>query len=326
MKHNTKITTILISMFIITQIIGIFVIYAYSQGIDLPYGMQPPTDFQQNNNLAVGISSLFFSFLIAILVFILLMKLKAETFIRLWFFIVTVLALGLTINIILIYIIKIPSFVDYISYLALVIALPLAYIKIFRRNMIVHNSTELLIYPGIAAVFVVLLANLFGSFLIIGMVLVLLAISIYDFWAVWHSEIMQKMAKYQINTLKFFTGFFIPYASEKDKLKIKKVKDKYSDKNEKFLEKKLKSLNIKVSLAILGGGDVIFPIIAAGVFFKVYNSILAALIISAAASIALLALFIFAQKKKFYPAMPFLSVGIFIGMIIDFALHSIHLI
>ena len=223
MKHNTKITTILISMFIITQIIGIFVIYAYSQGIDLPYGMQPPTDFQQNNNLAVGISSLFFSFLIAILVFILLMKLKAETFIRLWFFIVTVLALGLTINIILIYIIKIPSFVDYISYLALVIALPLAYIKIFRRNMIVHNSTELLIYPGIAAVFVVLLANLFGSFLIIGMVLVLLAISIYDFWAVWHSEIMQKMAKYQINTLKFFTGFFIPYASEKDKLKIKKV-------------------------------------------------------------------------------------------------------
>jgi presenilin-like A22 family membrane protease len=83
----------------------------------------------------------------------------------------------------------------------LVIALPLAFTKIYGRNFLVHNLTELFIYPGIAAVFVPIL-NIWT------IIVLLILISIYDMWAVWHSGIMQKMAKYQINQLKIFSGFY----------------------------------------------------------------------------------------------------------------------
>jgi hypothetical protein len=41
---------------------------------------------------------------------------------------------------------------------------------------------------------------------------------------------MQKMAKYQIQKLNIFSGFFVPYASKKVKDKIKFLKDKYASK------------------------------------------------------------------------------------------------
>jgi len=65
-------------------------------------------------------------------------------------------------------------------------------------------------------------------------------------WAVWHSGIMQKMAKYQINKLNIFSGFFIPYANKKTKQKIKLLKEKY--KNKKISNKNLKH---KISKLIL---------------------------------------------------------------------------
>ena len=105
-------------------------------------------------------------------------KFKVEFILKLWFFIVIVLALGISIN----------SFFPaskYIPIIALAIALPFALIKIFNRNILVHNATELFIYPGIAAIFVPLL-NIWT------MILLLILISVYDMWAVWKSKIMQK--------------------------------------------------------------------------------------------------------------------------------------
>jgi len=305
-------------MFLVTQLIGLFVIQGYNNGtIILPYGMQPPPEIQQTSTSLI---SILFAFVIAITLFFILTKIKAEKFIRLWFAVVTVIALGLTFNVILFYLLKNFNLItNYLPYIALLIAIPLAYIKIFKRDMIVHNFTELLIYPGIAAVFIPLL-NVFG------IIILLLVISIYDIWAVWHSEVMQKMAKYQINTLKFFTGFFVPYASKKDKLKIKTIKDKYADKDDKFLQKKFNDAKIRVNLAILGGGDIIFPIITAGVFYVIYNSIIAALIITLGATIAISSLFFFAKKKKFYPAMPFITIGIYLAMILVWTLQYFHII
>src|SRR3989304_4378805 len=72
--------------------------------------------------------------------------------------------------------------------LASLLALPLAFVKIYKRKFLIHNITELFIYPGIAAVFVPIL-NIFT------IIFLLVFISIYDMWAVWHSGIMQKMAK-----------------------------------------------------------------------------------------------------------------------------------
>jgi hypothetical protein len=43
--------------------------------------------------------------------------------------------------------------------IALILAVPLTYYKVFKRNFIVHNATELLIYPGLAVLFVTMLID-----------------------------------------------------------------------------------------------------------------------------------------------------------------------
>jgi len=174
----------------------------------------------------------------------------------------------------------------------------LAYVKIYKRNFLVHNATELLVYPGIATIFVPILNIYTISFLLI-------LISIYDAWAVWHSGIMQKMAKYQINKLNVFSGFFIPYASKKVKLQMQKMR-----------KSKIGNKKLKFNVAILGGGDVVFPIITAGVMLKTFG-LMSAIFVIIGATIGLTYLFFFAEKRKFYPAMPFITAGIFAGMILS---------
>ena len=195
---------------------------------------------------------------------------------------------------------------------ALIIALPLAYFKIFKRDIWVHNASELLIYPGIAAVFISFLNNVFGSKVLVATAVLLFIISLYDMWAVWQSQFMQKMAEFQMNNLKFFTGFFVPYADKKNKQKIKLMKEKYKNDDEK-LEKEFKKSKIKVNLAILGGGDIIFPIITAGVFYQAFG-VLSALLIACLSTVALALLFVLAKKGKYYPAMPFITGGLYLGM------------
>ena len=293
MKHNIKITIILIAMFIVTQLLGLYVVNHYLvQDNELPYGMKPPVAEQESDFYTSFLPSIIIAFVIAISLLFLLTKFNAEFILKLWFFIVVIIALGISFS----------SFISSIKYaplFVLILAIPLAFIKIYKRNLLVHNITELFIYPGIAAVFVPIL-NIWT------VVILLILISIYDMWAVWHSGIMQKMAKYQINTLKIFSGFFIPYASKRVKEKIKNMK-----------KSELKKGKIKINLAILGGGDVIFPIITSGVVFKTLG-LGPALLVLLGATCGLLYLFVKAEKKKFYPAMPFITIGIFIGMILGY--------
>ena len=311
MKHNIQVTAILICMFLVTQLIGLYIVGSYSDGIDLPFGMEPPEEIQEVS-LAGGLTSIVIAFVIAVLLFFLLMKINAQTFIRLWYFSVTIIALGLSLFVIL-YKLGINM-----QLVALLIALPLAYIKVFKRNLYVHNFTELLIYPGIAAVFISFLNNVFGNNVILATIIILFIISLYDMWAVWHSGFMQKMAEFQMNNLKFFTGFFVPYADKKNKAKIKLIKEKYKNDDEK-LEKNFKKAKIKINLAILGGGDIIFPIIAAGVFYERFG-LNSGILIAVMSTIALIGLFSFAKKGKYYPAMPFITAGLYIGMALSWIL------
>lgn len=306
MKHNLKITFILLSMFIVTQFIGIYIVGFYSpvevvQGNvievdspDLPFGLETP-ELKENKDFNYALGSIIFAFIIAISLLLLLSKFNVEFFIKLWFFVVVLIALGISFNAFLL-----GMFSSKISWLiALIIALPLGFIKIYKRDFFIHNSTELFIYPGIAAVFVPIL----NIYTIIGL---LILISIYDAWAVWHSGLMQKMAKYQINKLKIFSGFFVPYVSKKVRQKLKKMK-----------KSELKEKKIRVNIAILGGGDVIFPIIAAGVMLKTLG-LLSSIFVIIGATLGLSYLMFFAEKKKFYPAMPFITAGIFAGILISY--------
>ena len=310
MKHNIKVTVLLIAMFIIANLIGLYVanFYLNDSTVKIPYGFdqQPTPEQEQQGFYQQFFISLIFSFIFAILLVIILMKLNSVWFIKGWFFIVVALTLGITINTL-----THKNSLLFAGDLALVLGILLAYLKIYKRNVIVHNLTELLIYPGIATVFISLL-NLPLT------ILLLLIISVYDMWAVWHSGIMQKMAKYQIESIGVFSGFFIPYASKKIKDKIKLLKLKYKEK--RIPESVIKKSKIKVNLAILGGGDITFSTIAAGVAMKTFSSWQSGLIIVTFSTLALIYLFMVAKKKKAYPAMPYLTTGILIGMLIAWLL------
>ena len=214
---------------------------------------------------------------------------SSEFIIRLWFFSVIVIALSLALYAIL------PRFKE-LTTIVLLLSLPLAYFKVYKRNLLVHNLTELLVYPGISVVFVPLL-NLWS------LIILLVLISAYDMWAVWKSKFMQKLVKYNLNKVNFFAGFFVPHLTSKQKSKIKNLKKKKSKKG------------LRINVAILGGGDVIFPLIAAGVMLKEFGP-MAALITIAGATLALFSLLLY-SKKKFYPAMPFITAGVFLAMLIN---------
>lgn len=324
MKHNVKITLILLSMFLITQFIGLYVINSDPFHITTEVNgaietvsnpvlswIEPPK-IEQESDFNLYLGSIIFAFVIAILIILFLTKFKIAFILKAWFFTVVVIALFISMTAIF------PK-TFYFTVPALILALGFAFIKVFQRNIFIHNFTELLIYPGIAAVFVPILN--FWSILIL-----LLIISIYDMWAVWHSGIMQKMAKYQMENLKVFSGFFVPYISKKLRDKLKKMK-----------KAKKQNKSIKVNLAILGGGDVVFPIITAGVMLSLAKNnlfpeflsnlatplfgipgLFTALSVTFGATLGLAGLFMFSKKKRFYPAMPFITSGILIGLILSY--------
>ncbi len=299
MKHTFKITLILLAMFLATQFVGLYVVNYYSpvkiidgqqvkiDAPNLPFNLDTP-EIEKESDYRDFFIAIIFAFIIAVSLLFLLSKFKAGFILRLWFFIVVFIALTISL-------LSIFSTIQYAMMITLVIALPLAFIKIYGKNFFVHNITELFIYPGIAAVFVPILNLLW-------IIVLLLLISLYDMWAVWRSGIMQKMAKYQIDKLRIFAGFFVPYVSGKVKAKIKKM-----------TKSQLKKKKIKVNVAILGGGDVIFPLITAGVMLKTLG-LMSSLLVILGATIGLASLFFFAEKKKFYPAMPFITAGILLGI------------
>jgi presenilin-like A22 family membrane protease len=306
MKHTLKITSILLLMFIIAQFIGLLVLHADPLKIEVvtPEGTVEqvpnpyltwiaPVEPTNPSDFVSFFTQIIIAFIFAILILFFLMKFKLESFLRGWFFLVVAIALFISfLAFEKIIPLQIELKIAVIS--AAVFSIVFSYLKIYKRNVITHNLTEILIYPGISTVFVPLL-NIYTALSL------LVIISIYDAWAVWKSGIMQKMAKYQMNKLNLFSGFLIPYVSKKVRAKIKEMRKSKSKKK------------IKVNVAILGGGDVVFPIITAGVIMKSFGLIPALFVIFGAAS-GLAYLFFFAEKKKFYPAMPFITAGILAGL------------
>jgi len=307
MKHEVKITTLLLGMFLMTQLIGLVVIDSYAPKVQqqlvngtitnvtvenqVPYGMEPPKVEPK-----IGLLNIIVALIIAIAVFFMLTRIRASVLIRVWFAFVSLITVSISLNGLFL------QFFDaklLLEILALAIAIPLTFYKIFRRNIIVHNFTELLIYPGLAALFVPIL-NVWT------MLVLLLIISLYDMYAVWRSKFMVNLAKYQIKDLKVFTGFFVPYITKEQWKIISKSKGEGKKK-------------MKVSLAILGGGDVAFPLIFAGIILR-SAGLIPALAIVLCSTLALLGLFIYSRKGKFYPAMPFIALGCLVGWLITLLL------
>lgn len=297
MKHKLQISLIILAIFLATQFIGLFVINQYTN-FELPYGMQPP----EQVNDAPSLISIIISFSIAIALIFILMKYKWKTVIRIWFFVVVILAVSISINALL------KNYIIYSSIASAIIAIPLAYLKIFKPNVLSHNLTELLVYPGIAAVFVPILT-------VWSILVLLILISIYDMWMVWKTGLMQKMAKFQMKELKVFGGLMIPYLSKKVREKIKKLR--LQSQKSKSKKSKKKEQKIKIQMAILGGGDIAWTMIPAGIFLRAFGLSHALFVIGGALA-GLIFLFATGDHKKSYPAMPYITVGIFIAVALSF--------
>jgi hypothetical protein len=135
---------------------------------------------------------------------------------------------------------------------------------------------------------------------------------------------MVKMAKFQTKS-KVFAGLLIPYTPKEQTAESVKLTQ---PKTSKTFD--IKSGKVEKKNAILGGGDIAFPLIFAGVVMqnianKLYTNFgltleaaksiafQQSLIITLTTTIAIALLFVFAKKDKFYPAMPIVTAGCLIG-------------
>ncbi len=294
MKHDLRITALLFTFYLLAQIIGLGIVYSDIKVQEILTETGETVIQVSHPDTALGARPEVYNFdaiimvLISILIgtglVLLIVKFNQINIWKLFFFSAVFFSITIAVGV-------------FVSWeIAAIVGVVLSILKLWKRNLVIHNGTELLIYAGIAVLF----APLFQPFWII---LLLLMISAYDIFAVWKSKHMVKMAEFQLKS-EVFAGLSIPYRSRQTKSKTQGRRQK-----------------TKVTTAILGGGDIAFPLLFAAVvmeslikagllgpavFFK-------ALLIPIVAGISLLLLLVFGKKGHYYPAMPFLTAGCLIG-------------
>ncbi|MBN2331436.1 MAG: hypothetical protein JXC85_06480 [Candidatus Aenigmarchaeota archaeon] len=298
MKHNVQVTAILVIAFLIIQFFGLYAISQTTTVSVTPDGnvtvVYEDTVVGERPDIQgwVSLAYILFGVLVGTVLILIFVKLGQFKLWKMMYFLAIWLASSITLGV----------FVS--AVIAFLLAFVLAAAELYRTNLILHNLTELLIYPGIAILFVPLLDIYWASFL-------LLAISAYDVFAVWKSKHMVTLAKFQTKS-KAFAGFVIPYGSKGKGIgSIKaRIPGEIGKKD-------------GVRTAILGGGDIAFPLIFSGVVMQGLIEIaglakgaalLQSMVVSVFAAVALLILFVKATRDKFYPAMPFISAGCFAGL------------
>ncbi|MBD3163782.1 hypothetical protein GF323_01145 [Candidatus Woesearchaeota archaeon] len=303
MKHNLKIILILIGFFLLSQVIGLLIVNQYIDHkvlaktgkvtfTETPVFERPPVE--ESTSVWYIISAI----LIGTAILLVIIRLRKIRIWKTWYFISVFITLGFAFYA---FFKQIPVQELALSF-SFVLAAVMGYYKIFSPKIWLHNISELFIYGGLAAIFVPIM-NLFSA------IMLLLLISAYDMYAVWKSKHMVTLAKFTTES-RVFAGLSIPYRKSTGKIQKKATK-------------KIKSKKSKIKNAILGGGDIGFPLLFAGVAMKnlmlsntVLTGFLKVLIIPLTTTTALYFLFVKGEKNKFYPAMPFLSLGCFAGYFI----------
>ncbi|MFW5747148.1 MAG: presenilin family intramembrane aspartyl protease [Nanoarchaeota archaeon] len=309
MKHDWRTTALMILLFVVAQGVGLHIISQYVNTAESAatgttiinedkYFIQPP----QVENESFSFIPILIAILIGTALILLIAKFRKFGIWRAWFLLSIVISLSLAFA---------PYLTTLTDYLGLerstgfiitgFIALALGLLKIFKQNVIVHNITEIFVYGGIAALFVPIL-NLTSALIL------LLLISAYDAYAVWKSKHMVRLATFQAES-NLFAGLFIPK-------NVKKTAQTKSAAIRKAPKKARAAQTGNATHAVLGGGDIAFPLLFSGTVLKYTNSLSAALLISLGATIALAGLLVLSKKGRFYPAMPFISAGCFTGFLL----------
>lgn len=257
MKYSILTITIVLSLFLITQFIGLAANNIYTES-ELPYGLQPPS-------VEPKFSPWFFLSMIVIIsiLFFAMRRFKLEFLMKTWFFIAITICISVTLS----------AFID--SWIAVIVALSIVLLKFKERDIYMHNLGEILMYGGVVALFAPMLNFWAVIILLIGM-------SIYDYIAVFITKHMIGLAKMQ-EELGIFSGLVV--------------------------------VN-KDDVAILGGGDIAFTLLFAVIVLKQFG-ILSALLSIYGATLFITILMIIGRKKRYYPAMPFVTAGSLLGFLIS---------
>ncbi|NTV22799.1 MAG: hypothetical protein HGA85_00295 [Nanoarchaeota archaeon] len=305
MKHDFAVTSFLMLLFFCAQIVGLFLlkesiseVKTGENGTITVVYSEPITgrpDLSGADSLTYIVAMIF----IGTALLLALIKFRLFKIWKIWFFLAIGGALAISFSVFL------PEPV------ALGIGFFLAAWKILRPNIYIHNFCEIFMYGGIA----IMLSPMFT----VGWgILLLIIISIYDAIAVWKLKHMITLAKAQAEE-RIFAGLLIPYSRNKETKK---------ETTEMPLPKKVVNKEIphgfddkEAKTAILGGGDIAFPMLFAGSVMTgliekghtAFSSYLFSLLIPLFAGIALFLLLVKGEKDKFYPAMPFITAGCLAG-------------
>ena len=301
MKHTLPITIVFMVLFIVSQAVGLFFVNYSAEEIVTEEGTQivfGNTSLGERPEVE-GTESLIFIIIgvvIGTLVLLLFAKYKKVNWWKTWFFIAATMTMAISIGVIT---------GEDLFLFAWIIAAGLAYWKIKKFNSVIHNSTEILMYSGIA----VLLAPILN---VVVMFILLIIVSIYDMYAVWKSKHMITLAKFTTKA-NLFPGISVSYKDEREV--------KSADVN---TGPGLKKPSAKKSPGILGGGDIVFPLLFSstvmiwllGTGMSKLSALSFTFIITITTAFSLFALFFFSKKDRFYPAMPFVTAGCFLGYLI----------
>ncbi|MFW5991309.1 MAG: presenilin family intramembrane aspartyl protease [Candidatus Nanoarchaeia archaeon] len=322
MKHNLKITLFLVVLFLCSQLMGLVIINQYvdieqssSEGHTkvkesaFEYTGQRPPDLtaQEEKYVWVYISA---AILLGTIMVLAIIKFKILKLWMAWFILSIIICLYFALAQFIAKLLRFiginPGFriinpeivgfpVTILSVFTLIVVSALAYMKVIKKNVVIHNITEIFIYGGLAALIISVGIHITAALAL------LVIISLYDMIAVWKTKHMVTMAKYQTEN-KLFAGLMMPYNQKTGKISFKTQTTKKISKSSGTLKN-----------AILGGGDVAFPLIFAGTVMKAYASFLYPVIIVITTTIALFLLLTYGKKNRYYPAMPFISGGSLAG-------------
>ncbi len=289
MKHKGLIIFFLVLIFFISQVIGLYVTTKHAGKSTLPLNIERP----QIENKSISFIPIAIFIIIATVLGLLLIKFNLGRLWKIWFFFGIFLTL----------VISFSAFID--EKIAIILGLSLALIRILKNNVFVHNFTEIFIYGALSAILSPIL-NILSAFLL------LCIISVYDYIAVYKTKHMIKLAKFQGKSHNF-AGLMIPYNLSTGKKTMK------ASMSGKIVAGKEEAKENEGSIAILGGGDIGFPLLFAAVAMTQYGLPMIdyrTYIIPVFSSIALTGLFVFGSSKKFYPAMPYITAGCTAGFLV----------
>lgn len=303
MKHPARVVLVILAVWIVAQIIGLFIVEHYATAA-LPSGIERPqlSASQVPWYLLVGIA-------IGTGLVLVLARFRQRKLWALWFgvavFLLSYIALSA-------FLVSIAAFLGSAAFV---------WLKLDRRlHWTLRNLPELFLYGGIAAVF--------APMLTIPIALIVLAgISVYDAIAVWQSKHMITLARFQIDS-GLFAGFSMPKegkaerterTSESERAARTTAKTRPKKTLAKARADKAQASGHASGSAILGGGDFAFPLVYTSTLL-IWTGWIPAVAATVGGYLALLGLFSISKDGRFYPAMPFLAVGLIIGTAVGIAL------